>query len=107
MTENEFINEIFALAQSDEIKQMADDIIENAKRKKTSVELKEVEIFKVLNASYIAKRFFNKSRFWISQKINHNITNGKPAEFSNAERETLKNALKTIAFELQNLADEI
>lgn len=107
MTEDDFVKEVFALAETDEIQKMADEAIENFKRNKPIVELKEAEIFKVLNASYIAQRFFGKSRFWISQKINHNITSGKPADFTDSERETLKKALETIAFELQNLADDL
>ena len=107
MDVDQFVKEVFELAQSDEIAKLAEEAVENFKQKKPLVELKETEIFNVLKASYIAERFFGKSRFWISQKINHNITNGKPADFTEKERETLKNALETIAFELQELADNM
>lgn len=70
-------------------------------------ELKESDIMRVLNASYIAKRFFGKSKSWFSQKLNHHIKNGTPAEFSPAETETLRNALYTISLELQEIADEL
>lgn len=104
---DKFVEEIFALAETDEIKQMANETIENYKQNKSIVELKEADVFKALNASYIAERFFGKSRYWISQKINRNIKNGKPEGFTDEQRKTLKEALETIAFELQNLADDM
>jgi hypothetical protein len=73
----------------------------------TYVELKEQDIMKVLKASYIAERFFGKSRSWITHKLNHDLKNGKPDEFTNAEKKRLSEALYTIALEIQKLADEI
>lgn len=99
---NEFVKEVFELAESDEIKQRAKEVIANYKG--SSMELKESDIFNILKASYIAERFFNKSRFWISQKINHNIKNGKREDFTEDEWHTLKNAIQTIANELEELA---
>lgn len=65
------------------------------------------DLLRVLNGAYIAERFFGKSGCWFSQKLNGNIKNGKPCEFTAQERETLSNALHTIAIELQDLADEL
>ena len=73
----------------------------------TYLELKEQDIMKVLKASYIAKRFFGKSRSWISHKLNHDMIGGKPDDFNADERKTLVFALRTIAMELDNLADDI
>ena len=70
-------------------------------------ELKEGDIMRVLNASYIAERFFGKSKSWFSQKLNNHVKNGTPAEFTPAEIETLRNAIYTISIELQDLADEL
>lgn len=70
-------------------------------------ELKRSDIMEVLNATYISRRFFGKSLSWFSQKLNNNIKNGKPAEFTPEEVETLRNALYTISIELQELADEL
>lgn len=70
-------------------------------------DLKESDILRVLNASYIAERFFGRSRSWLSQKFNHNIKNGKPSQFTPSEVETLRNALYTISIELQGIADEL
>lgn len=66
------------------------------------------DLLRVLNGAYIAERFFGgKSGSWFSQKLNNNIKNGKPCEFTSEELKTLSNALHTIAIELQDLADEL
>lgn len=65
------------------------------------------DLLKVINGSYISERFFGKSRSWFSQKLNNNIKNGKPCEFTKEELKTLSNALQTIAIELQDFADEL
>ena len=68
-------------------------------------DLKEGDIMRILNASYISERFFGKSKSWFSQKLNHHIKNGSPAEFTPSEIEILRNALYTISIELQEIAD--
>lgn len=65
------------------------------------------DLLRVLNGAYIAERFFGKSSCWFSQKLNNNIKNGKPCEFSAEELKTLSDALYTISYELQELADEL
>lgn len=68
-------------------------------------DLKESDIMRVLNASYIAERFFGKSKGWFSQKLNNHVKNGTPTEFTPSEIETLRNALYTISIEIQEIAD--
>lgn len=70
-------------------------------------DLKESDIMRVLNASYIAERFFGKSKSWFSQKMNNHLVNGTPSEFTPSEIETLRNALYTLSIELQEIADEL
>lgn len=65
------------------------------------------DLLRVVNGTYIAERFFGKSGSWFSQKLNNNIKNGKPCEFTEDELSTLRNALHVIAIELQDLADEL
>lgn len=65
------------------------------------------DLLRVLNGAYIAERFFGKSGSWFSQKLNNNLKNGKPCEFTEEELRTLSNALHTIGIELQDLADEL
>ncbi|MDE6235333.1 MAG: DUF5053 domain-containing protein [Muribaculaceae bacterium] len=70
-------------------------------------DLKESDIMRVLNASYIAERFFGKSKSWFSQKLNNHLKNGSRVEFTPSEIETLRNALYTISIELQEIADDL
>ena len=65
------------------------------------------DLLRVLNGAYIAERFFGKSGSWFSRKLNRNLKNGKPCEFTDEELEILRNALYTISIELQELADEL
>lgn len=65
------------------------------------------DLLRVINGAYIAKRFFGKSGSWFSQKLNNNLKNGKPCSFTPEEIATLKNALYTIAFEIEDFADNL
>lgn len=63
------------------------------------------DLLRVVNGAYIAERFFGKSSCWFSQKLNNHQKNGKPCEFTPEELHTLSDALYTISYELQDLAD--
>lgn len=69
------------------------------------IELKDV--LKVVNCSYIAKRFFGKSSSWFYQRLHHHMVNGKPAEFTPEERKTLSDAFATLGLEFMDLSDRI
>lgn len=69
--------------------------------------LERSELLKVLNGTYIAKRFFGKSCSWFSQRLHGHTVNGSPAQFTQEEIEILRNALDIISIELQELADEL
>jgi DNA replication initiation complex subunit (GINS family) len=110
MDNENLINEIIERAQSSEGEELAIKAMEHMKSlyaNGTYVELKEQDIMKVLKASYIAERFFGKSRSWITHKLNHDLKNGKPDDFTPEERKMLRDALETIAFEIQSLADSM
>lgn len=112
MTEKEFIDNVIKAATSEEAQKSADEMLERIKNEKLSdaemvFELKEQDIMKVLKCSYIAERFFGKSLSWFCHKLNHDIVNGKRAEFTRKEREKLKDALDTIAYEIQILSDNL
>lgn len=55
------------------------------------------EILKIVNLSYIAKKYFGKTQAWLSQRINGCTVNGKKATFNNEEIDTLNRALTDIA----------
>lgn len=65
------------------------------------------DLLRIINGAYLAERFFGKSGSWFSQKLNNNLKNGKPCEFTSEELKTLSNALYTISYELQELADNL
>lgn len=89
-----------------------DDMREDIKNTKEAI-LSKIEfmdrkdLLRVINGAYIAERFFGKSSCWFSQKLNNHLKNGKPCEFTQAEIETLRNALYTISIEIQEIADEL
>lgn len=65
------------------------------------------DLLRVINGTYIADRFFGKSCSWFSQKLTNQIKNGKTCEFTKEELKVLADALYTISYELQDLADEL
>lgn len=63
------------------------------------------DLLRVINGTYIAERFFGKSGSWFRQKLNNSVTNGTPCEFNDEELKIFRNALYTLALELEELAD--
>jgi hypothetical protein len=57
-----------------------------------------------ISFSYIAKKYFGKSRAWLMQKVNGNTVNGKKASFTDSEREKFKTALLDISNQLSSVA---
>ena len=55
------------------------------------------ELPEAISFSYIAKKYFGKSRNWLYQRINGNIVNGKKARFTDNELQTFLNALKDVS----------
>jgi len=110
MANEELIKEIMECAGSESGQRLAEEAIARYRGQtpdKKVLDLKEQDIMKVLKVSYIAERFFGKSRSWICHKLNHDIKNGKPDDFNEEERAKLKDALDTIACEIQNLSDSM
>jgi hypothetical protein len=69
----------------------ADTVIEAGVRHQFS------EITEMLSLSYIAKRYFHKSRQWLNHRINGSVVNGKPAKFTDEQLKTLNSALHDIS----------
>lgn len=57
-----------------------------------------------LSFSYIAKKYFGKSRGWLMQKVNGNVVNGKQATFTDDERKQFRAALQDISKQLSTAA---
>lgn len=62
------------------------------------------DISDIINLSYIAKRYFNKSRGWLNQRIHENTVNGKPVKFTSEQITTLNQALKDIGKKISSLS---
>lgn len=53
-----------------------------------------------ISFSYIARKYFGKSRGWLMQKVNGNMVNGKQAAFTEEERKQFRAALQDISRQL-------
>ena len=54
------------------------------------------EVAKIISLSYVADKYFGKTRQWLYQRLNGNTVNGKPARFTAVERQKLSEALSDI-----------
>ena len=72
--------------------------LEAAKQLKVKEQISEIS--KIVSMSYIAKTYFNKTKSWMSQRINELNVNGRPAQFTSEEIEILNAALKDISEKL-------
>lgn len=95
-------NEAFANAML----QTAKDTTEKANNLLKKVRKREQleSILPILPLSYIAKEYFNKSRQWLYQRINGNIVNGKPAQFTEKETEILNFAIQDISKKIGSIS---
>jgi hypothetical protein len=57
-----------------------------------------------ISVSYIAKRYFGKTRHWLYQRINGSIVNGKPAKFTDDELKQLNDAFHDLGKKLSALS---
>lgn len=64
------------------------------------------DVYEQVNWAYLAKNYFGKSRSWLYHKF-AGLNNGKPDDFSDIDRGTLKDALTDIAYKLQVAADRL
>ena len=85
-----------------EISLQTDELINKAESILVCEQLKEVS--EIISMSYIARRYFNKSRTWLYQKINGNLKNGKQTKFTDSEIQTFNFALKDIGNKIGSIA---
>ena len=62
------------------------------------------EITDMMSMAYIAKTYFKKSRSWLAHKLNGNVVNGKPSQFTEDEIKTLRFALNDMASKLSMMS---
>ncbi|MGC4130534.1 MAG: DUF5053 domain-containing protein [Bergeyella sp.] len=68
-----------------------------------NLKIKLTEASEIVSVSYIAKKYFNKTRSWLHQRINGNFVNGKSAKFTDEELKTLNYAFKDISEKLGSI----
>lgn len=61
-------------------------------------------IYDTVSWSYIAKKYFNKSRSWLCQRLNGIRVGNKEAQFTENERKILVAALQDIGINMQKTA---
>ena len=81
----------FELAFTQRAKRTAAD----AKQLRIKEQLADME--QIVSMSYIAKTYFNKTKSWLSQRINNSVVNGKRVAFKPEEIETLNAAFQDIS----------
>lgn len=65
--------------------------------KEITMKVKLGEVSEIISLSYLAKKYFNKSRSWLHQRLNGNVVNGKPAKLTEEEIVKLHFALNDIS----------
>lgn len=95
------MEQAFAMASTPEEKHEAGEYLRKVigRRKRPDVDVKGImgDAAEFLNLAYISKRYFNKDRTWLYQRLNQSMVNGKPAAFSEAELNILSESLKEIS----------
>ena len=93
------MREIAAKYNSEEDKKAIADFVserlQNIDRKldvieESAIKLQLQEVAEIVSLSYLAKKYFNKSRSWLYQRLNGNLVNGKPARFTKEELQLAK-----------------
>jgi len=69
---------------------------------KLKTELERVSEF--ISMSYIARKYFGKSRQWLNNRIKGNIVNGKQAVFTGNELKLFSTALNQLSVEMKDTA---
>jgi len=86
-----------------------DDFDDRAKKslEKIDISVKMLQVSQYVSLSYIAGRFFGKSRQWLNNRLKGNLVNGKPASFTRDEIKKLSAALVQISDEIRTTALQI
>ncbi len=59
------------------------------------------DLTEAINFSYIARKYFGKSKHWLYQRINGYKVNGKVAQFTSEEKEKFNAALSDISSKIK------
>ena len=78
----------------------------SVKQQKGTVRQVLADVYEEVNWAYLAKNYFGKSRSWFYHKFS-GMNNGVADDFSDIEREQLKNSLQDIAGRILQAADKL
>ncbi|MDD6015547.1 MAG: DUF5053 domain-containing protein [Prevotellaceae bacterium] len=81
-------------------------VMERRMHQKASVREVLNDVYEEVNWAYLAKNYFGKSRSWLYHKFS-GMNNGVADDFSDVDRDRLKNALKDIAQRVNAVADRL
>lgn len=105
------MEQAFSLPKTSEEKLEAGRYLREAinHRKRPDINVKEQlgEASQLLNLAYIAKRYFNKDRTWLYQRINQTNVNGKPAAFTEEEIKKLSDSLAEISNKIHQISIQL
>lgn len=65
------------------------------------------DILTLVGFGQVCIQYFHKTPSWLYNKINHNIVNGKVADFSFQEQEQLRNALLDVSRRIKEAAETL
>ena len=74
---------------------------------KKSIKVAMSDILLSVKWAHISTHYFGKSRSWFSQRLNGYDGNNLENDFSDKEKDILKNALYDLANRIRKCADEI
>ena len=76
------------------------------KQNRKTVKQKMSDILLDVSWAKISERYFGKSRSWLYHKMD-GVNNGKPDDFNEAEKETLRSALLDLSERIRKCAKSI
>lgn len=81
-------------------------VMEDIKERKTTKNAVS-DILLSVKWAHISTHYFGKSRSWFSQKLNGYDGNNTEGDFTEAEKELLKNALYDLSERIRKCADKV
>ena len=91
----------FTEALEELIKTTADEVQEQRMAERLG------EITDMVSMAYIAKTYFKKSRSWLAHKLNGNMVNANPSQFTEEELKPLRSALSDMASKLSDMSGSL
>lgn len=80
---------------------------EQMKVKTEAVWVSFLELRDIINLSGFAKKYFNHTHAWFSQRLNENRVNGKQQKFTSEDCDKIASSFRSLANQLTAYADAI